>query len=111
MVIQRCKVVSDLAFVEKNFQMQFGLLLGVTDFIQSCLRTDFMSQHSRKPEFWHDFADAIEERLAELINTVRCHYSLEANKVAMGNLTILKRFVFAPVLHNKQKVEAFVDKP
>ena len=70
-----------------------------------------MSQHSRKPEFWHDFADAIEERLAELINTVRCHYSLEANKVAMGKFDDLREVCFcAGINFNKQKVEAFVDK-
>ena len=81
------------------------------DFIQSCLNTDFMSQHSRKPEFWNYFADAIEERLEELINTVHCHYSIEANKVVMGQFDDLEEVCLcAGINFDKQKVEAFVDK-
>lgn len=33
------------------------------DIIESCLRTDFMNQHSRDPEFWKDWVQAYERRL------------------------------------------------
>lgn len=81
------------------------------DFIGSCLNTDFMSQHSRRPEFWHGFADAIEERLKELMNTVRFSYPIDADKVAMGQFSELREFCLgAGIAFDKQKVETFVDK-
>ena len=33
------------------------------DIVESCLRTDFMRQHSQDPEFWEDWVRAYEQRL------------------------------------------------
>ena len=82
-----------------------------TDFIRSCLATDFMKQHSQQPNFWHDFAEAIEARLTDLSKTVHFHCSIDVDKIINGQFEDLREVCWRTGINfDKQKIEAFIDK-
>jgi len=63
------------------------------EIIASCLRTNFMKQHSSDPAFWRQFVDDYLERLAALQRVVGRSRVIEAGDVAAARFDALERLV------------------
>ena len=57
--------------------------------IQSCMRTGFMQQHSRDPQFWRRFVAEYESRLTQLHNSGARVLPVNSGEVVRGDLSNL----------------------
>jgi hypothetical protein len=63
------------------------------EIVASCLRTNFMKQHSSEPAFWRQFVTEYLERLASLQQAVGWSRPIEAADLAFGRFHALEGLV------------------
>ncbi len=79
------------------------------DVIESCIRTQFMAQHSSEPAFWRDVLTKRMARLDELReSSVTCHH-LDTDSLIAGDLVGMQRLVDALGLTWTDAARDFVD--
>lgn len=59
--------------------------------VRSCLKTQFMRQHSVQAAFWERFCDQYDERLAVLREDVSSVMEIDASQLIAGNFTDLMK--------------------
>tara|TARA_A100001037_G_C14983299_1_gene559089 strand:- start:81 stop:788 length:708 start_codon:yes stop_codon:yes gene_type:complete len=79
------------------------------NFIRSCLKTDFMFQHSDQKKFWNNFADEYEQRLEELIKNVKNSIQINTDELVKGNYDQIKLICDKlNISFNKKKINDFI---
>ena len=80
-------------------------------FIDSCLRTSFMKQHSMEREYWAALFEEYTKRLRALKSTERRTYVIDAMKIAQGELSTFEKLcVVLGLRFNEPAVEQFVSR-
>lgn len=85
-----------LTLLWRIFNSQFPDALWVVvrrkrkNFIRSCLRTNFMKQHSVNENFWNKFADEYELRLGELVKRTNRVIEVDTDVIVTGNFDIIE---------------------
>jgi len=73
-------------------------------FVQSCIRTGFMSQHSSDPQFWENYAVEYESRLESLRATGAKVFEIYSPDVIAGKFDSLKKLIEVLGLGYDEKV-------
>ena len=79
------------------------------NFIRSCLKTDFMLQHSNQEKFWNNYADNYEIRLDELIKNVGNLIKINTDELITGDYKQIEILCDKlKISFSKEKVENFI---
>ena len=80
-------------------------------FVKSCIKTSFMAQYSKNPEFWGNVADEYDLRLEQLMQTVSNVTELQTSDILSGDTADLKKMVMGMdgLSFAIAKVRKFVD--
>lgn len=79
------------------------------DIIQSCLRTPFMSKHSKDVAFWDAWAQEYEDRLESLKKTTGNWREITPNHIIAGNTdSLMEIAIWCGLKWDQQKIEDFV---
>jgi hypothetical protein len=78
-------------------------------FIDSCLRTSFMRQHTEDPKFWSWLYDNYTQHLHNLKKAKQPVYAIDSKKIASGDFSTFEKLCkVLGVRFNKSAVEEFV---
>lgn len=63
------------------------------DIIDSCLRTSFMKQHSKEPEFWQRFVDEYMQRITMLMNSGAIFHEIWPDTLMQGDFSCFRELL------------------
>ena len=82
----------------------------IESFIDSCLRTPFMYQHSSRRDYWEQFADEYIARIQALKDSGANFFELESPAIVAGNFASLQNLIEqAGLQYDEKKMRKFID--
>ena len=78
-------------------------------FINSCLKTSFMRQHSEKESFWNNVAEHYDQRLRALIVSVSTSFEVDTDQLVSGNYESIASICdHVGLTFSKDKLDSFI---